>query len=154
MNEKTFENVTRVTPNYKGNWMGAGWYAYIIANVTNNVFGRESYAEHVAIEYLNIQDEMTEEYVDFIGDYGFCVAETESNSTNVLSLFFSDDYDLIEDALTVEYFRGMRVTDPDISENDAREWVRLGMVEIDEYGRCGRNRIYCEYYEAHFLEEV
>ena len=148
MNEKTFENVTRVTQDYDGRWMGAGWYAYTIASVTNNVFG------HVVIEYLNYEHDMTaDEYVDFIGDYGFAVAETETNSTSVLSLYFSDDYDAIEDALTAEYLEAMRDNNPDISEEDAREWAEMGMVEIDEFGCCGHDQVYCERYEAHFLGE-
>lgn len=142
----TFENVTRVTPDYDGGFVGRGWYAY---RCTVAAYGTTS--EHIAIEYIEWAEDMTEDYVGYVGDYAFAVAEVESSSDYVLSLYFSDDYDAIEDALAAEYLEGLRDGDPDVSEDEAREWARMGMADIDEHGCVRGKRVMCEYYDAHII---
>lgn len=153
-NENTFKNVSRVTENYDGSFIGCGWYAHKYATTTHNAFGREDYREHTAIEYLRHAEDMTEDedYTDFIGDYSFAVAETESNSDYVLSIYFANDYDEIEDALTAEYLDNLRDNDPDATEDEAREWARMGMVDIDKYGSIHGQQVKCEGYDVTFIK--
>ena len=146
INNNTFKNVTRVTEDYDGTWAGRGWYAYHIAI---NRYGR--YEEHTAIDYLRHEDEMDEEYVDYIGDYAYAIAEVEGVTHDVLSIYLTDDEGAVEDRLTEEYYADMSAEDPYLTEDDTREFVRLCMAQIDENGYLGHSLVECERYDVTFL---
>lgn len=114
----TFRNVNRVTEEYDGSWMGAGWYAY-------------EYAEHVRIEYLECPDEMTEEYVDFVGDHASAIAETIGG---VVCYVHFGEYADIEESYVNEVMENSAMPPEDNTEEAALDFFKLYCTDMDKRG--------------------
>ncbi len=133
--KNTFKNVSRVTKDFNGQWMGAGWYAYEVTKCSNGRFGKVTAIDHIGIEYLRHELDMNEEYVDYIGDYRFAVAEYVGGE--VAYVHFADDYVEIEDSYIASCLANAD-WDEDEDEDErlevSRAWFEENCTEVNEYG--------------------